>query len=48
MHDFKKEFGIKQGTFKSSPISTRDVSIVDYKGKLVIYDIEYSKPKFEV
>lgn len=48
MHDFKKEFGIKQGTFKSSPISTRDVSIVDYKGKLVIYDIEYSKAKFEV
>lgn len=48
MHDFKKEQGIKAGTFKASPISTRDVSVVDYKGRLSIYDIEYSKAKFEV
>ena len=48
MHDFKKEFGIKCGTFKASPIATRDVSVVDFKGKLMIYDIEYGKAKYEV
>ena len=45
---FGKEFGIKSGTFKASPISTRDVSVVDYKGKLLIYDIEYGKEKYKV
>jgi WD40 repeat protein len=48
LQDFEKEFGIKSGTFKASPISTRDVSVVDYKGKLFIYDIEYGKAKYEV
>lgn len=48
VHTFQKEFGIKSGTFKASPVSTRDVSVVDYKGKLLIYDIEYGKAKFEV
>lgn len=48
MKDFDKEFGIKCGTFKASPIATRDVSVVDYKGKLLIYDIEYGKAKYEV
>jgi hypothetical protein len=46
--DFQKEYGIKAGTFKASPISTRDVSVVDYKGKLLIYDIEYGKEKYKV
>jgi hypothetical protein len=46
--EFDKEFGIKAGTFKASPISTRDVSVVDYKGKLMIYDIEYGKAKYSV
>ena len=32
--DFDKEFGIKAGTFKASPIAMRDVATVDYKGKL--------------
>ena len=32
--EFNKEFGIKGGTFRSSPISVRDVATVDYKGKL--------------
>ena len=44
--DFEKEFGIKSATFKASPISMRDVSVVDYKGKLLIYDIEYGKEKY--
>ena len=48
VHNFDKEFGIKCGTFKSSPISLRDVSVVDYKGRLKIFDIEYSKPKYDV
>jgi hypothetical protein len=46
--EFEKEFGIKSGTFKASPITTRDVSVVDYKGKLLIFDIEYGKAKYEV
>lgn len=46
VHQFEKEFGIKCGTFAASPISMRDVSVVDYKGKLLIYDIEYGKEKF--
>jgi WD40 repeat protein len=45
---FQKEFGIKNATFKASPISMRDVSVVDYKGKLLIYDIEYGKEKYNV
>ena len=45
---FDKEFGIKSGTFKASPIAARDVSVVDYKGKLLIYDIEYGKEKYKV
>ena len=48
MHFFQKEFGIKCGTFKASPVATRDVSVVDYKGKLLIYDIEDGRSKFEV
>jgi len=32
--DFDKEFGIKAGTFRASPVSLRDVATVDYKGKL--------------
>jgi len=43
IHSFEKEFGIKMGTFAASPISMRDVSVVDYKGKVLIYDIEYGK-----
>lgn len=48
MHDFDKEFGIKCGTFKASPISVRDVAVVDYKGKMMIFDIEYGKAKYSV
>ena len=48
VHDFKKETGIKSGTFKASPIATRDVSTVDYKGRLMIFDIEYGKAKYDV
>ena len=48
VHNFDKEFGIKCGTFKSSPISLRDVSVVDYKGRLKIFDIEYAKAKYDV
>ena len=46
--NFDKEFGSKSGTFKASPIASRDVSVVDYKGKLLIYDIEYGKEKYKV
>jgi hypothetical protein len=46
--NFDKEFGIKAGTFKASPIAARDVSVVDYKGKLLIFDIEYGKEKYKV
>lgn len=46
IHSFEKEFGIKMGTFAASPISMRDVSVVDYKGKVLIYDIEYGKQKY--
>ena len=45
--EFQKEFGIKSATFKASPIAMRDVSVVDYKGKLLIYDIEYGKEKYK-
>ncbi len=48
MHDFDKEYGIKCGTFKASPISVRDVAVVDYKGKMMIFDIEYGKAKYSV
>jgi hypothetical protein len=47
-HSFSHAFGIKNGTFKASPISARDVSVVDFKGKLLIFDIEYGKAKYEV
>lgn len=46
--EWKKEFGIKCGTFKASPVSIRDCATVDYKGKLIIYDIERGISKFEV
>ena len=46
--DFEKSHRIKSGTFKASPIATRDVSVVDYKGTLMIYDIEYGKAKYDV
>jgi hypothetical protein len=48
LSDFEKEFGIKCGTFKASPVTLRDVATVDYKGKLVIFDIEKGVPKFSV
>ena len=48
VNNFEKEFGIKCGTFKSSPISLREVSVVDYKGRLKIFDIEYAKAKYDV
>jgi len=46
--DLEKEEGIKGGTFKASPLSVRDVSTIDYKGKLNIYDIEKGVSKFSV
>lgn len=46
--DYEKDSGIKCGTFKASPVSVRDVSTVDYKGNLVIYDIESGKAKYSV
>ena len=46
LSDWEKEEGIKCGTFKASPVSIRDVATVDYKGRLVIYDIEKGTPKF--
>jgi WD repeat-containing protein 92 len=46
--DWEKPDGIKNGTFKASPVSVRDVATVDYKGMLIIYDIEKGKPKFSV
>jgi len=48
LSEWQKEFGIKCGTFKASPVSIRDVATVDYKGKLIIYDIERGVSKFEV
>lgn len=47
-HDWEKEFGIKSATFKASPVSIRDMAAVDYKGKLLIFDIEYGKEKYNV
>lgn len=44
--DWEKPDGIKNGTFKASPVAVRDVATVDYKGQLTIYDIEAGKPKF--
>ena len=43
MHDWEKIDGLKCATFKASPVSIRDCSTVDYKGMLVIYDIETGK-----
>jgi hypothetical protein len=40
LSNFEKTHGIKNGTFKASPVSIRDVATVDYKGMLNIYDIE--------
>lgn len=48
LSDFEKPDGIKCGTFKASPVSVRDLATVDYKGKLIIYDIEKGKPSFSV
>jgi hypothetical protein len=48
LSEFEKEEGIKNATFKASPVSIRDVATVNYKGKLVIYDIEKGLPKFSV
>lgn len=48
LSEWQKEFGIKSGTFKASPVSVRDVATVDYKGKLIIYDIERGVEKFSV
>jgi len=48
LSEWEKEFGIKAGTFKASPVSVRDVATVDYKGRLVIFDIETGKPKYNV
>ena len=45
---FDKEFGIKDGTFKASSVAMRDVAVVDYKGRLQIFDIEYGKEKYDV
>ena len=48
LSEWQKEFGIKAGTFKASPVSVRDVAVVDYKGKLTIYDIERGQEKYSV
>lgn len=48
LSEWEKPEGIKAGTFKASPISVRDVAVVDYKGKMTIYDVEVGKKKFEV
>ena len=48
LNEWEKEFGIKAGTFKASPVSVRDVATVDYKGKLTIFDIEKGLPKYSV
>jgi len=46
--EWQKEYGIKNATFKASPVSIRDVATVDYKGKLIIYDIERGVSKYNV
>ena len=48
LFDWEKPDGIKNGTFKASPVSVRDVAVVDYKGMLTIYDIEKGKSKYTV
>ena len=48
LSEWEKPEGIKAATFKASPISVRDVAVVDYKGKLNIYDVETGKGKYEV
>ena len=48
LSEWEKEFGIKAGTFKASPVSVRDVATVDYKGKLTIFDVEKGMPKYSV
>ena len=48
MVEYEKAEGIKCGTFKASPVSVRDLATIDFKGKLVIYDIEKAKPTFSV
>ena len=46
VQEWEKEFGLKSATFKASPVSIRDMACVDYKGKLLIYDIETGKEKY--
>jgi len=41
--DWEKPDGIKNATFKASPVSVRDCATIDYKGMLTIYDIEKGK-----
>jgi hypothetical protein len=48
LSEWEKENGLKQCTFKHSPISIRDMAVIDLKGKLTIYDIEKGKAKYEV
>ena len=48
LSEWQKEFGLKSATFKASPVSIRDVATVDYKGKLIIYDIERGVEKYKV
>lgn len=48
LHDWEKSDGIKSATFRASPVSIRDVATVDYKGKLVIFDIEKGTEKYSV
>ena len=48
LSQWQKDYGIKSGTFKSSPVSVRDLATIDYKGKLHIYDIEKGVAKYEV
>lgn len=46
--EWKKDQGIKCGTFKASPVSIRDVATIDMKGMLHIYDIERGQAKYSV
>jgi WD repeat-containing protein 92 len=46
--EFPKDYGIKQATFGASSLSVRDISMVDFKGCLDIYDIEKGKSKYHV
>lgn len=48
LDDFEKEYGIKDATFDASSLTDRDVATIDFKGNLVIYDIEKGKSKYNV